>query len=151
MLVGEPVRPAAQWNAGIGPVGMERPADGSHLLTSGRARWTVEFSVVRVMPVPELTRHEPRLQTLPRSWLNTFQYRPDLGVLANNIVSDNAVFCMFTFTDPAVFTPPLPDGIEAIQLARESLDRYLAGAPGYGTGMEDILTDTYPSLSPSWR
>ena len=102
--------------------------------------------MVHPVPIPALTRKEPRLRTLPRTWLNTFQYRPDIGILANNIVSDNAVFCMFTFTDPAVFTPPLPGGVEAIQLARESLDRYFAGAAGYGTGMEDILTDTYPSL-----
>ena len=97
-------------------------------------------------PVLELAASEPRLKTLPRTWLNTFQYRPDLGILANNIVSDNAVFCMFTFTDPAVFTPELPGRLQVIQLARESLDRYFTGAAGYGVGAEDILTDTYPSL-----
>ena len=97
-------------------------------------------------PLPELAGQEPRLRTLPRSWLNTFQFRPDIGILANNIVSDNAIFCMFTFTDPAVFTPTLPGKIEAIQLARESLEQYFAGAPGYGVGQEDALADTYPSL-----
>ena len=145
-LVGEPIRPAAQWNAAFGQPVKGRALDGLFVLPSQREQWHIEFSVVSLAPAPELIQTEPRLRDLPRSWLNTFQYRPDLGILANNIVSDNAVFCMFTFTDPAVFTPPLSDGVEAIQLARESLDRYFTGAPGYGTGKEDILTDTYPSL-----
>src|ERR1035437_4209689 len=145
-LVGEPIRPAAQWNAAFGQPVRGRALDGLFVPPSQTEQWHLEFSVVSLAPAPELIQDEPRLRALARSWLNTFQYRPDLGILANNIVSDNAVFCMFTFTDPAVFTPPLPDGVEAIQLARESLDRYFAGAPGYGTGMEDILTDTYPSL-----
>jgi hypothetical protein len=53
---------------------------------------------------------------------------------------------MFTFADPAVFTPALPGGVEAIQMVRESLDHYFSGVPGYGVGSEDILSDTYPSL-----
>ncbi len=145
-LMAEPVRPAGQWNASIDLCGLARSSNGLFTLPAGRHRWAAEFSVTSIAPLPSLTRLEGRLGTLPRSWLNTFQYRPDVGILANNVVSDNAIFCMFTFTDPAVFTPALPGGIEAIQLARESLDRYFAGAPGYGTGLEDILTDTYPSL-----
>jgi hypothetical protein len=145
-LIGEPVRPAAQWSASIGELEQGRAADGLFTLPAGSTQWTLEFAVEDPAPLRELTRPEPRLRSLPRSWLNTFQYRPDIGILANNIVSDNAIFCMFSFTDPAVFTPPLPGNIQAIQLARESLDRYFAGAPGYGVGQEDLLTDTYPSL-----
>ena len=115
-------------------------------MPAGSTEWKLEFSVVNPLPLPELVRQEPSLRNLPRSWLNTFQYRPDIGILANNIVSDNAIFCMFSFTDPAVFTPVLPGKIESIQLAHESLDRYFAGAHGYGVGWEDWLTDTYPSL-----
>ena len=77
----------------------------------------LDFSVEEPLPLPELIRQEPRLHNLPRSWLNTFQYRPDIGILSNNIVSDNAIFCMFTFTDPAVFTPVLPGEVETIQLS----------------------------------
>jgi hypothetical protein len=145
-LVGEPDRPAAQWNAFIGKLEPGRSSDGLSTLPAGSTQWKLEFSVEDPMPLPELVRQEPRLRNLPRSWLNTFQYRPDIGILANNIVSDNAIFCMFSFTDPAVFTPVLPGKIEAIQLARESLDRYFAGAHGYGVGWEDLLTDTYPSV-----
>lgn len=145
-LTAEPVRAAGQWNASFDLSGQAKSRDGLFTLPAGTSRWEADFAVTSIAPLPSLTRQEGRLETLPRSWLNTFQYRPDIGILANNVVSDNAVFCMFSFTDPAVFTPGLPGGLEAIQLARESLDRYFAGAPGYGTGKEDILTDTYPSL-----
>jgi hypothetical protein len=145
-LTAEPVRAAGQWNASIALCGQPRSGDGLCTLPAGKSRWAADFTVTSLAPLPSLTRQDARLGALPRSWLNTFQYRPDIGILANNVVSDNAVFCMFTFTDPAVFTPALPGRLEVIQLARESLDRYFAGAPGYGTGMEDILTDTYPSL-----
>lgn len=104
------------------------------------------MSVTGVSPLHGITKGDQRLQSLPRHWLNTFQYRSDIGIMANNVVSDNAVFCMHSFTDPAVFTPVLPGGLEAINLAKESLDRYFGGASGYGIGWEDIETETYPSL-----
>jgi hypothetical protein len=146
-LVGSAIPTDAQWNAFIGSPMNARPSDGLIAIPAGTTQIGLDFSVEDdTAPLPELTRHEPRLQTLSRSWLNTFQYRPDIGILSNNIVSDNAIFCMFGFTDPAIFTPVLPGQIEPIQLARESLDRYFAGAHGYGVGMENRLTDTYPSV-----
>ena len=145
-LAGQPVRPLSEWRAWIGKPEKGRSLDGLFTLPGGPIRWKLKFTVEAVTPMPELAEQEPRLRELPRSWLNTFQFRPDIGILANNIVSDNAIFCMFTFTDPAVFTPTLPGKIEAIQLARESLEQYFANAPGYGVGQEDVLTDTYPSL-----
>jgi hypothetical protein len=145
-LVGEPLRRVSEWQAFIGMAEKGRALDGLVTLPAGSIRWQLKFSVEAVTPMPELAGEEPRLRDLPRSWLNTFQFRPDIGILANNIVSDNAIFCMFTFTDPAVFTPTLPGKIEAIQLARESLDQYFAGAPGYGVGPEEVFADTYPSV-----
>jgi hypothetical protein len=123
-----------------------RVEDGLFLQPGGEQRMELEFSVEAPVPLPELVPQEPHLHSLARSWLNTFQYRADVGILANNIFSDNAAFCMFTFTDPAVFTPALPGGLEAIQLARGSLERYFSGARGCGIGAEDIETDVYPSL-----
>lgn len=144
-LAGQTLRHLAQWNASV--VGDVRPnADGLYTLAQGLSSCEFTASVESVTPLPELTGDDQRLSSLPRHWLNTFQYRPDIGIMANNIVSDNAIFCMHTFTDPAVFTPTLPGGIDAIELARESLDRYFAGASGYGLGWEDIETETYPSL-----
>jgi hypothetical protein len=138
------LRGVRQWNARLVEQTGDR-ADGLYPVHAGVHRWEMALSVESVLPLPQLVRDEPRLCALPRHWLNVFQYRPDIGILSNNIVSDNAVFCMFTFTDPAVFTPPLPRGIDAIQLARESLDRYFAGASGYGVNAESFM-DTDPAL-----
>ncbi|HPO12389.1 MAG TPA: discoidin domain-containing protein [Candidatus Hydrogenedentes bacterium] len=143
-IIAKPLRGVRQWNARLVEC-TETRADGLYSTKPGVHRWETVFSVENPSPLPDLVREEPRLHTLPRHWLDVFQYRPDIGILSNNIVSDNAVFCMFTFTDPAVFTPPLPGGVEAIQTARESLDRYFAGAPGYGVGVDDFM-DTDPAL-----
>ena len=95
-----------------------RASDGLFIVPAGSAQMGLDFSVEEPLPLPDMIRQEPRLHSLSRSWLNAFQYRPDIGILSNNIVSDNAIFCMFTFTDPAVFTPALPGNIEVIQFAR---------------------------------
>ena len=133
-LFGAAISPMAQWNAFIGQPEKVRASDGLFIVPAGSTQMGLDFSVEEPLPLPELIRQEPRLHNLPRSWLNTFQYRPDIGILSNNIVSDNAIFCMFTFTDPAVFTPVLPGEVETIQLtpsrstdtSKERMDTALA-------------------------
>jgi len=146
-LIAEPaIHSLAQWTGFLRKAERGRPSDGLFIQPAGATRVALELSVESCVPLPELAARDERLRYLARSWLNTFQYKADVGILANNTVSDNATFCMFTFTDPAVFTPTLAGGIEPITLARESLERYFAGASGTGVGYEDIETDTYPSL-----
>jgi hypothetical protein len=140
------VRPLTEWSALFQPRVSARALDGLFVQPAGTNYFQLEFSVQTAVPVPQLVASEPRLRSLARSWLNTFQYRPEVGILANNILSDNAPLCLFTFADPTVFTPTLPGGIQAIRLARESLDRYFGGANGYGIGHEDIQADVCPSL-----
>lgn len=144
-LAGESIRSQAQWNASI-EGSAKRRSDGLIVLSPGTTSFEVSAVVESVRPVPALTKSDPRLATLPRHWLNTFQYRPDIGMLANNIVSDNCVFCLYQYADAAVYTPRLPGGVEPIRMVREALDRYFAGATGYGIGWEDIETETYPSM-----
>jgi hypothetical protein len=138
------VRALTRWNALLQPRLSGRATDGLFIQSAGVNHFQLEFSVETALP--QLISDEPRFRPLARSWLNSFQYRPDIGILANNILSDNTPLCLFAFTDPAVFTPTLPGGIQAIRLARESLDRYFGGAPGYGIGREDIQADVCPSL-----
>jgi hypothetical protein len=140
------VRALIEWSALFEPRLSSRGTDGLFVQPAGTNSFQLKFSVESAIALPQLIADEPRLHSLARSWLNPFQYRPDVGILANNILSDNAPLCLFTFTDPAVFTPTLPGGIDAIHLARESLDRYFAGANGYGIGREDIQADVCPSL-----
>jgi len=140
------VRALAEWSALFQPSEGARALDGLLVQPAGTNHIELKFSIETAVPLPQLVADEPRLHSLARSWLNTFQYRPEVGILANNILSDNAPLCLFTFTDPAVFTPALPGSIQAIHLARESLDRYFGGANGYGIGREDVQADVCPSL-----
>jgi hypothetical protein len=140
-LQSESIRMDNRWNVSVATEA-RRTADCLNVLRSGERRVSFMATVISAAP----TSPDPRLASLPRWWLNTFQYRPDIGILSNNIVSDNCLFCIHEYADSAVFTPGLPGGIDAIDLVRESVDRYLHGARGYGKGREDIMVDIYPSL-----
>lgn len=145
-LIGQSWRRQAQWNALLSAQDATRRDDGLLVIPSGTNTFALTASVQNVTPVPALTKADPRLAGMPRHWLNSFQYRPDIGMLSNNIVSDNVVFCLHMYADAAVYTPALPGGIEPMRMVRESLDRYLNGARGYGVGWEDIEMDVYPSM-----
>lgn len=145
-LSGESLRGLRQWNAIVSAGGTAPREDGLLVLKPGVTRLEIAANVERITPIPSLTRSDARLAGMPRHWLNSFQYRPDIGIFANNIVSDNVVFCMHMYADAAVYTPTLPGGIKPMTMVRESLDRYFNGANGYGVGWEDIEMDVYPSL-----
>jgi len=153
-LKGQRTRSDRRWDARIIDQTNHRPSDGLYLVPPGVSCSEFFLSVETVKPVPALTDADARLETLPRHWLNNFQYRDDIGILSNNIISANAITtCMLHFIEPAIFTPPMPGGVEAIHVARETLDRYFAGARGYGTEGDDpwIFLDSYPCLlSSAW-
>ena len=73
-----------------------------------------------------------RFAALRRNWLNIFQWNPRLRTLANHSASDTCAFCLYEYADIALHTPPLAENLTALDLVRQSLDRYLDGMPGYG-------------------
>ncbi len=125
------------WNLLV--LGSLRPREDSlYVLPRGNSSWDFTFSVETIpMAAPALVAAEPRLWALPRHWLTGLQYRPDVGLLANNIVSEPCANCLSYQSNLAVFTPPLPGGLHAMDVVRASLDRWLAGQQGYGMGMMD--------------
>ncbi|MCX6376427.1 MAG: hypothetical protein NTU88_10425, partial [Armatimonadetes bacterium] len=106
-LIGESVRPQARWNASV--VAASRPrTDGLYVLPAGASSLELRFSVRSdTIPAAKLLGKDARLCAMPRHWLNGFQYRPDFGILSNNIVSDNCCFCMHQYADLAVFSADL--------------------------------------------
>jgi hypothetical protein len=94
----------------------------------------VEYRLEVVAIHPKLARVEknPLYDGFRRDWLNIFQVNPRLQMLANNASSDPCAFTLFEYSDLARHTPPLADGLTANDLIRMTLDRYLAGAKGYG-------------------
>ena len=112
------------------------------------------LEIVAIHPgSPELER-DPRFDGFRRNWLNIFQLNPRLRVLANHAASDPCAFTVFQYSSVAERTPPLAAGLTALDLIRQTLDRYLSGMKAYGmagytpddpTTRYDYL-DTYPSL-----
>ena len=92
----------------------------------------------------------PRFDAFRRNWLDALQLNPSLQALANNTASDSCAFCYYEFADIAALTPPLADGLTALDVVRQTLDRMLAGGFAYGLpAVPDhpaATSDTYPSM-----
>ncbi len=117
-----------------------------------RVDYTLE--VVAIYPHLAKIDNDPRFDGYRRGWLNIFQLNPHHRALANHAASDVCAFTIFEYSAVAVKTPPLAPGLTALDLIRQTLDRYLDGMKAYGlvgyvpndpTLPYDFL-DTYPSL-----
>ena len=109
------------------------------------------LEVVAIYPGPPELAGDSRFDGFRRNWLNIFQLNPRLRVLANHAASDPCAFTVFEYSSMAERTPPLAAGLTALDLIRQTLNRYLSGMKAYGmAGVQpdvpyDFL-DTYPSL-----
>ena len=96
---------------------------------------------------------DPRYDGFRRDFLNILQLNPRRRVLANNSASDAVAFTVFEYSMMASHMPPLADGLSALDILRQTLDRYVGGMKGYGMEGYDNsadtkydFLDTYPSL-----
>ncbi|MGB7266866.1 MAG: hypothetical protein WBC92_15230, partial [Terracidiphilus sp.] len=93
---------------------------------------------------------DPRFDAFRRNWLDALQLNPELRALANNTASDTCAFCYYEFADIAALTPPLADGLSALDIVRQTLDRMLAGGFAYGLAVvpdhPTTTSDTFPSM-----
>jgi hypothetical protein len=105
--------------------------NGMGVQRAGRQHIELDLHLAEVYPEKEIVDSNPKLAGVRRAWLNLFQFRPDLGVLSNNTVSDNCAFCMYQYADQAFFTPPLFDDFRALDVIGTSLESYFAGAASY--------------------
>ncbi|MBZ5563219.1 MAG: hypothetical protein LAP13_12475, partial [Acidobacteriia bacterium] len=95
-----------------------------------RIDYTLE--VVAIHPqIPGLDR-DARFDGFRRNFLNIFQLSPHFRTLANNAASDACAITVFEYAEVALHTPPLAQGLTALDLLRQTLDRYLGGAKGCG-------------------
>jgi len=114
----------------------------------------IEYRLAVTTIYPDLPglAHDPRYDAFRRNWLNILQLNPRRRLLSNNTGSDSCGFCYYEYADVALATPPLADGLSALDLMRQSLDEVLAGVktygmPGYSMGnFPEYSADTYPSF-----
>jgi hypothetical protein len=162
------------------PALMHLPGQGSMRLTSSVAELGLTYTSnrpqqVAMLSLPgatfehkqvvytlEVTAIYPDLPDLPaigedarfdafrRNWLDVLQLNPSLEALANNTASDSCAFCYYEFADIAALTPPLAEGLTALDIVRQTLDRMLAGGFAYGLPAAPdrpaYASDTYPSM-----
>jgi hypothetical protein len=116
-------------------------------------RWQVVAIAPRVLAVAK----DRRFDGFRRNWLNILQLSPRRRALANNTASDTCALCYYEYADVARNTPPLAEGLTALDLIRQTLDRILAGGKTYGmpnyiydlppnNNYPQPSLDTYPSL-----
>ena len=95
----------------------------------------------------------PRFDGYRRDFLSILQLNPRRRALANNSASDTCADTIFEYAMMAISMPPLAEGLCALDLIRQTLDRFIGGMAAYGmkeyrnTPMLacDFL-DSYPSL-----
>ena len=124
---------------------------------SSSQRQVVEytFEVVSIYPDADAEdiAKDPRYDGYRRDYLSMFQLNPRRRALANNVASDCCAFTVFEYSAMAAKLPPLAPGLTAMDMIRQTLERYIGGMPGYGmVGYKnnpltkwDFL-DVYPSL-----
>ena len=95
---------------------------------------------------------DERFDAFRRNWLDALQLNPSYPALANNTASDTCAFCYYEYADIAALTPPLAEGLTALDVVRQTLDRILAGGTAYGLphpGFQccpSAFSDSLPSL-----
>ncbi|MGH7868897.1 MAG: MGH1-like glycoside hydrolase domain-containing protein, partial [Candidatus Dormibacteraceae bacterium] len=122
--------------------------------TAARPHVDYSLEVVAIYPGPPPLAKDPRFDGFRRNWLNIFQLSPSRRALANNAASDVCAITVYEYSAVAERTPPLAAGLTALDLIRETLDRYLGGMKGCGlvgyTPVDPTLhydyLDSYPSL-----
>ncbi|MGA7413468.1 MAG: hypothetical protein WBW33_23545 [Bryobacteraceae bacterium] len=116
---------------------------------------TVEYDleITAIYPHDPRIDKDPRYDGYRRDFLNIFQINPRYKVLANHAASDPVAFTVFMYSKMAIQMPPLAEGLSALDILRQTLDRYTGGMKGYGmAGYGDIkalkydFLDVYPSL-----
>ncbi|MDD8026085.1 MAG: hypothetical protein PHI34_06205 [Acidobacteriota bacterium] len=120
-----------------------------------------ELEVAAIHPSVSGLKRNARYDGFRRSFLNLFQVNPRVQMLANNASSDPVPFTLYMDAMMAAAVPALVPGLTCLDLVRMTLDRYLAGAKGYGLvgyavnpGEADLVAwkapwnslDAYPSL-----
>jgi hypothetical protein len=93
---------------------------------------TYQLEVVSIYPDGPAIKNDLLYDGFRRNFINIFQVNPRLRVLANNSSSDPCAFTLYMSTQLAQYTPPLADGLKAIDLVKMTLDRYIGGMKAYG-------------------
>lgn len=91
-----------------------------------------QLEIVSIHPEIAGINNNPLYDGFRRNFINIFQVNPRLRVLANNSSSDPCAFTLYMSAQLAQYTPPLANGLTAMDLVRMTLERYINGMKAYG-------------------
>lgn len=115
-------------------LGAERQPEGDVLLPAGHFETVVTWRVAG----PEIPLRDDTPPEVARAVehcsLTAMTYRADTATLSNNGVSMHCPICMDSWTATAQRIGPLLPHLDALDLVRDSLERWLDGGPGYASG-----------------
>ena len=120
--------------------------------TAERRHVVYSLEVTAIYPSVKGIADDTRFDAFKRNWLDVLQLNPEYPSLANNTASDTCAFCYYEYADIAALTPPLAEGLTALDVMRQTLDRMLAGGQAYGlppkpwTVFHSPFSDTFPSM-----
>jgi Bacterial alpha-L-rhamnosidase 6 hairpin glycosidase domain len=118
--------------------------------TAAAPRIEYRLAVTAIYPKLPGIAGDHRFDSFRRNWLDVLQLNPELRQLANNSGSTSCAFCYYEYGDIAAKTPPLADGLTALDVVRQTLDSILGGATAYGLphpgNFPAESSDTLPSL-----
>jgi hypothetical protein len=100
--------------------------------TEAHRRMVYTLEIGAIYPQLPGIANDSRFDAFKRNWLNALQLNPDRRVLANNTTSDTCAFCYYEYADIAALSPPLVEGLTALDVVRQTLDITLAGGHAYG-------------------
>lgn len=108
--------------------------EGDYLLPAGRYTADIEW-VVDTPDIPmQSSAPEAIDQAVQRCSLTALTYRPDTATLSNNGASMHCPICMDNWAATATRLGEILPGLDAVEILRTSLERWLNGGPGYASG-----------------
>jgi hypothetical protein len=118
--------------------------------TETASRREYQLEVTAIYPDLPAIAGDHRFDSFRRNWLDVLQLNPGLRQLANSSGATSCAFCYYEYADIAARTPPLADGLTALDVVRQTLDSILGGATAYGLphpgNFPAESADTLPSL-----
>jgi hypothetical protein len=108
--------------------------EGDYLLPIGHFVADIELRVAQIATPLSDEAPLPVVQAVKRSSMTSLTYRADTGTLSNNGNSIHCPICMDNWSAIMTKMDPLAPNLAAVDLLRDSLERWLDGGPGYASG-----------------
>jgi hypothetical protein len=118
--------------------------------TAAAPRIEYQLEITAIYPKLPGIADDHRFDSFRRNWLDVLQLNPAHHQLANSSGATSCAFCYYEYGDIAAKSPPLADGLTALDVVRQTVDTILAGGTAYGLphpgNFPAESADTFPSL-----